>query len=187
MNAGEQSLALVIADRPRVERAIAALARRAVAELGTEIEIVGIRRRGVPLAHFLAAGIASIVGRAPRIHELGLRRYDDELRLLFHEPELERELDPGAVDGRVVLLVDDVCLSGRTLLAAVQHIAHAGARAVRVAVLCLRDTTEVPIAPDFSVFRLDVGPGVAIEARVPPYEDELAVVLRELSTRGGES
>lgn len=168
---------LVIAHRADIQHAVAELAHRVVAELGADLEIVGIRRRGVPLAHFVAAGLAGAAGKAPRVHEIGLSRYRDDYSVAHAQPKLAQALDKKVVRGRTVLLVDDLCISGRTLLAAVTHLLDMGAERVRAAVLCSRGQLEVPARPDFCAYRLEVGAGTIVDVRVPPFEDELEIAL----------
>jgi pyrimidine operon attenuation protein/uracil phosphoribosyltransferase len=168
---------LVLAHRAEMQRAVAAIAHRVAAELGTDLEIVGIRRRGVPLAHFIAAGLAGVAGKAPRVHEIGLRRYTDDFKLASAEPKLTHPVDPALVRDRLVLVVDDLCLGGRTLLAASSHLLEAGAARVSAAVLVCTGHTEVPVRPDFHAFRLEVGDGAIVEARVPPFDEELELAV----------
>jgi pyrimidine operon attenuation protein/uracil phosphoribosyltransferase len=168
---------LLIANRPDVQRAVVDLAHRVVAELGTDLEIVGIRRRGVPLAHFIAAGLAGAAGKAPRVHELGLSRWRDDFTLASREPKLSHEVDAKAVRGRNVLVVDDLHLSGRTLLAAAAHLLAQGAASVSAAVLVRSGHAEAPVEPKFCAYRLEVGDATLVEVRVPPFEEELEIAL----------
>lgn len=142
------------------------------------LTLVGIRRRGVPLARALHARIEDLGGAGVEIGELELKRYSDDLEVLHHQPHLEEPDRTIPIEGRRVLLVDDVLYTGRTLARAVQHVATAGARDVRCAVLCIRSGAELPIRADFVGFRFDVGAGGIVEVLTPPYEDELGVVLR---------
>lgn len=145
-------------------------------ELGREVALVGIRRRGVPLAEALADRLEERLGAAPPVGELTLKRYADDLSVLHDEPRLEEEeplpFDPA---GRTLLVVDDVLYSGRTLLRATTHLVSAGAERVVAAVVCARGPNEVPLTAAFVGFRLDVGEANVVEVHVPPYEEDLAV------------
>lgn len=76
------------------------------------------------------------------------------------------------------MLVDDVLYTGRTLLSAATRLLEAGAGQIRAAVLCSRDRNDVPVSADPVGMQLDVGPSFLIEVQVPPYEEDLAVVIR---------
>lgn len=170
-----------------VERSLDALARRLAAELGRDLVLVGVRRRGVPLARALSQRLATPRRAAPRVQEIGLQRYDDELGVLHEEPALAPDTKPLQVKGASVVLVDDVLYSGRTLLRAVSHLLEHGAARVHSAVLCVRGGQTVPVRADFAGLHLDVGTSGVIEVRTPPYEPELAVVLRRRPEPGRES
>lgn len=146
--------------------------------------LVGIRRRGVPLAERLSRALAERTGRPVEVGELALKRYADDLTVLHETPRLEASLDL-EVDGRTVLAVDDVLYSGRTLFRAVQLLVEEGASRVHTAVLCSRGGNEVPVHADVTGRRLDVGERNVIEVHAPPYEERLGVVLRHREDVGG--
>lgn len=167
---------LLVADRVRVEAVLDRMAAGIQGELGQEMALVGIRRRGAPLAGALADRLEERVGAASPVGELTLKRYADDLSVLHDEPRLEEEeplpFDPA---GRTLLVVDDVLYSGRTLLRATTHLVSAGAGRVVAAVVCSRGRNEVPLTAAFVGFRLDVGEANVVEVHVPPYEEDLAV------------
>lgn len=142
------------------------------------LTLVGIRRRGVPLAKGLHERISNLGGRGVEFAEIELKRYSDDLEILHQQPHLKEPDRTIPIEDRRVLLVDDVLYTGRTLTRAVQYAASAGAKDVRCAVLCLRRGAELPIRADFIGFRFDVGAGGIVEVMTPPYEDDLGVVLR---------
>lgn len=164
-----------VADADRVRRLLDGMARRVAARTGDRLELVGVRRRGVPLSERLAARLEER-GVDAGLQEVVLKRYADDLTLLHEQPELKEDPDL-EVEGRDVLVVDDVLYTGRTLFLAAQIASAAGARRVRAAVLCTRGGNEVPVDAAFAALRLDVGPANVVEVHVPPYEDELGVEL----------
>ena len=171
-----------VADGARVEATIDALARRLHADNDQEVALVGIRRRGVPLANMLAENLRRF-GRHPALGEIQLSRYADDLRLLHEQPRSGTvDLPFDLAQGNIVL-VDDVLYTGRTLFRAVDLLIEAGARNVACAVLCARGPTEVPVQVAHIGLRFDVGPEQIIEVRIPPYETDLEVVLRYRPTR----
>lgn len=159
-----------LAGPERVESVLDRMARQIAALDEDDQKILGVRRRGVPLAEHLAQRL----GHDGSVQELALKRYADDLTLLHNRPTLEEnpELD---VDGRSVLIVDDVLYTGRTLFRAVQIVTAEGAERVRAAVLCSRGPNEVPVAVDFTGLRLDVAEEHIVEVHAPPYEEKLGV------------
>lgn len=148
-----------------------------------ELVVVGIRRRGLPLARRLASRMEAGGTAIVAVQELGLKRYSDELEVLHEQPELTEPEEALKLEGRRVLLVDDVLYTGRTFARALDYVIDAGAREVRCAVLCVRRGNELPIQPDVVGFQCDVGADGIVEVRVPPYEDRLAI---DLTTKDDE-
>lgn len=111
--------------------------------------LLGIPTRGVPLAHRLAARIAA-VERAVPVGALDVTMYRDDLRLRPVRPLEPTDIPTGGVDDRLVVLVDDVLYSGRTIRAALDALGDLGRpRAVLLAVLVDRGHRELPIRADF--------------------------------------
>lgn len=110
--------------------------------------VLGIPTRGVPLAHRLARTMSEVEGFPVPVGELDVTMYRDDLR---RQPtrSVGRTVLPGSVDGAVVVLVDDVLFSGRTVVAALDALKDIGRpRAVRLAVLIDRGHRQVPIRAD---------------------------------------
>ncbi len=154
------------------------MAGRLAAELGAELHLVGIRRRGAPLARMLYDTLTARSGPTVSLGELTLKRYDDELGVLHEDPALEADGAQLPVAGKPVVLVDDVLYSGRTLLRATQCVMDQGARSVYCAVLCARNSQEVPIRVDFVGLQLDVGSRGIVDVEMPPYEASPGIILR---------
>ena len=168
----------LVADRLRVDATLDAMAARLHARLGSAVALVGIRRRGVPLAEELGRRLARVSGSSPEFGEIELSRYADDLSLL-HDRPLAGQVDlPRGIENGTVVLVDDVLYTGRTLIRSIEVLLGHGARRVAIAVLCSRGSTEVPIEAEFVGMRFDLGDRDLIEVHIPPYEPELRVVLR---------
>jgi pyrimidine operon attenuation protein/uracil phosphoribosyltransferase len=112
--------------------------------------LLGVPTRGVPLARRLAARIAAFEGINVPLGVLDVTLYRDDLRLRGVRPIGPTELPPSGVDGRRVILVDDVLFSGRTVRAALDALSDLGRpRVVQLAVLVDRGHRELPIRADY--------------------------------------
>ena len=114
-----------------------------------DLVLLGIPTRGVPLAERIGAKIAAVEGAEVPIGSLDVTMYRDDLRLKPARTLLHTEI-PADIDGRTVVLVDDVLFSGRTIRAALDALTEIGRpAAVRLAVLVDRGHRELPIRADF--------------------------------------
>nr|WP_300145321.1 bifunctional pyr operon transcriptional regulator/uracil phosphoribosyltransferase PyrR [Propionicimonas sp.] len=140
----------VVIDEPELARSLTRIAHEILeANRGSDdLVLLGIPTRGVFLARRLAALISDIEGRPVRLGELDITMYRDDLR---NNPTRNpaRTSIPGRIDDAVVVLVDDVLFSGRTVGAAIDALRDLGRpRAVRLAVLVDRGHRELPVAAD---------------------------------------
>jgi pyrimidine operon attenuation protein/uracil phosphoribosyltransferase len=111
--------------------------------------LLGIPSRGVPLAHRLAAAISAVEGTDVPVGQLDITLHRDDLRRNPVRAAGRTEIPDEGIDDRVVVLVDDVLYSGRTIRAALDALAELGRpRAVRLAVLVDRGHRELPIRAD---------------------------------------
>ncbi len=114
-----------------------------------EVVLLGIPKRGVPLARRIARRMGEVEGREIRSGALDVTMYRDDLRLKPARA-LEHTETPDDVDDKIVVLVDDVLMSGRTIRAALDALGDLGRpRAVQLAVLIDRGHRELPIRADF--------------------------------------
>jgi pyrimidine operon attenuation protein / uracil phosphoribosyltransferase len=117
---------------------------------GVDTVLLGIPTRGVPLARRLAVRMRDVEGAEVPAGSLDPTMYRDDLRLRGVRPLEVTDLPDGGIDGRVVVLVDDVLYSGRTVRAALDALAEFGRpRAVQLAVLVDRGHRELPIRADY--------------------------------------
>jgi pyrimidine operon attenuation protein/uracil phosphoribosyltransferase len=141
-----------ILDADGLRRALTRIAHEIVERNGgtDDLVLIGIRSRGVPLARRLAALIETHEGAAVPVGSLDITYYRDDLTKLAHAPIVKRsDLEP-EVSGRIVVLVDDVLYTGRTVRAGLDALTdHGRPRAVRLAVVIDRGHRELPIRPDF--------------------------------------
>lgn len=111
--------------------------------------LVGIRKRGYPLAVRLAAEIEKIDGTAPPVGALDISFYRDDIGMRPTSEVLQTEF-PTGIEGKTVVLVDDVLYTGRTVRAAIDALVDFGRpRTVQLAVLVDRGHRELPIRADF--------------------------------------
>jgi len=114
-----------------------------------ELVLMGIPTRGTILAARLAAHIGTIVGEPIPVGSLDVTLYRDDLATGGHRTPAPTSVPEGGIDGRVLVLVDDVLFSGRTVRAALDAVTALGRpRAVRLAVLVDRGHRELPIRAD---------------------------------------
>lgn len=114
------------------------------------VSLVGIRRRGVPLAQRVAANIALIEGAAPPTGVLDIGLYRDDREQRPFSAVDATSLNPAFINGRVVVLVDDVLFTGRTVRAAMDAVSDFGRpQAIQLAVLIDRGHRELPIRADY--------------------------------------
>ncbi|MEO6511758.1 MAG: bifunctional pyr operon transcriptional regulator/uracil phosphoribosyltransferase PyrR [Nocardioides sp.] len=115
-----------------------------------DLVLLGIPSRGVPLAERIAERMASVEGVQVPVGSLDVTMYRDDLRLKPARTLMPTEIPPGGIDGKIVVLVDDVLYSGRTIRAALDAITELGRpKGVQLAVLVDRGHRELPIRADF--------------------------------------
>jgi pyrimidine operon attenuation protein/uracil phosphoribosyltransferase len=119
-------------------------------QAGTEgLLLIGIQRRGVPLARRIADAIAENEGIELQVGALDITFYRDDLSLIAQQPIVKGTELPVGIDGRTVVLVDDVLYTGRTIRAAMDALVDFGRpKAIRLAVLVDRGHRELPIRAD---------------------------------------
>lgn len=115
----------------------------------SDLVLLGLQTRGVPLARRIAERITAVEGVAVAVGELDVTMYRDDLRSQPTRPTHRTEIPAGGIDGKIVVLVDDVLFSGRTIRAALDALTDLGRpSAVRLAVLVDRGHRELPIRAD---------------------------------------
>ena len=141
--------------------------------------LVGICRRGVPLAQQLAQNIALIEGAHVPVGELDVTNYRDDLPQTT--PPTEPPL-PFSITGRDVVLVDDVLYTGRTVRAAIEALMSMGRPAsVQLAVLVDRGHRELPIRGDYIGKNIPTSRSERVRVNMPPFENVTSVDLLDTS------
>lgn len=175
----------LLMDERAVERALARMAREIVERNeGTQgLSLLGIHRRGIQLAERIAAEIERAEGERPPVGSLDITLYRDDLMAIGPRPVVgETRLPPGGIDGRVVVIVDDVAYTGRTARAALDELADFGRPArIWLCVLVDRGGRELPIQADIAGRVLQTRADQRVEVLVPELDGRLGV---ELMTAG---
>lgn len=164
-----------ILDEPGIARTLTRIAHEIIERNKgvDDLVLIGIRRRGVPIAVRLAKRIESIEGRPVPVGFLDITLYRDDLTKLDYHPVLYKTQVDFPVTDRVVVLVDDVLYTGRTTRAAMDAIMDLGRpRVIQMAVLVDRGHRELPIRADY------VGKNVPTSTR-----EIVSVQIREIDGR----
>ncbi|MGH2500035.1 MAG: bifunctional pyr operon transcriptional regulator/uracil phosphoribosyltransferase PyrR [Candidatus Limnocylindria bacterium] len=142
------------------------------------LAIVGIRTRGVPLAARLRDAIRANEGREVPLGSLDITLYRDDLTRIGYAPRVQPTDLGFSVDGRVVVLVDDVLYTGRTVRAAMDALVDYGRpRAIRLAVLIDRGHRELPLRADFVGKNVPTAPGDDVRVRLSETDGRDGVEL----------
>src|ERR1051325_2421321 len=116
----------------------------------SDLLLVGIRRRGVPLAERLADSIKQLEGQRPPTGQLDITLYRDDLSTIGPRPVVNKTDIPADITDSTIVLVDDVLYTGRTVRAALDELVDFGRpRRVELAVLIDRGHRELPIHADY--------------------------------------
>lgn len=168
----------LLMDEADVRRALMRIAHEIIEKnKGVDnICLVGIKRRGVPLAEQISANIAKIENTHLSCAELDIHCYRDDISadtLAFEKPVL-----PFDITDKTVILVDDVLYTGRTVRAAIEAIFSMGRpRAIQLAILVDRGHRELPIRADFVGKNIPSSHSERIYVKMPPLDDTTCVEL----------
>ena len=176
---GDFAVKAIVMEPDEVRRAVTRISHEIVERnRGTDdLVIVGIRTRGAPLAERIASAIASFEGVDLPSGALDVTLYRDDVALRSPR-SLESTTVPADVDGRVVVLVDDVLYTGRTIRAAFDAVLDLGRpRAIRLAVLVDRGHREFPIRADHVGKNLPTSADEVVKVHVKEIDGEDAVLI----------
>jgi pyrimidine operon attenuation protein / uracil phosphoribosyltransferase len=173
-----------IMDEARINRALARLASEIVEENHglTDLVLVGIRRRGVPLANRIADKIEDLEGNRPPVGILDITLYRDDLSTVGAKPIVSGTELPGDVEGRCIVLIDDVLYTGRTVRAALDQLIDFGRpRRVQLAVLIDRgnEHRELPIQADYIGKLVPTKKSEIIKVMLNDFDEDEGVVIVE--------
>jgi len=143
----------------------------------SELVLVGLQTRGVHMAKRLADNIERIEGFRPVVGTLDPRLWRDDPKVASGQPLLPSDI-PNGVDGKPVVIVDDVIYTGRTIRAAMEALLDFGrASRIQLAILVDRGHRELPIRPDFIGKNIPTARGERVQVRITEIDGDDAVVL----------
>ncbi len=175
-----------ILDAKEIDRALSRMAHEIV-EVNKGIEnlaLVGIRTGGVPLAMRLAKKIGAIEGKAPDVGILDITLYRDDWSRLSLHPIIRKTEIPFSIDDKVIVLVDDVIYTGRTIRAALDALMDYGRPGrIELAVLVDRGRRELPIQPDFAGIFIKTAPNEHVNVYLQEVAGRDEVLLEESAGR----
>ena len=167
-------------DEMQVRRTITRMAHEIIERNGgvEDVVLVGVRRRGEPVARMLAEAIARVEGTELPVGAVDITFYRDDLTHVSRDPKLNRTEIPFDVSGKTLVLADDVLYTGRTARAAMDAIMDVGrAKRIQLAVLIDRGHRELPSRADFVGKNLPTSHSVFVRVNVPGFDSELSVWL----------
>ena len=149
-----------------------------------DVVLLGVPTRGVPLAQRLAERLAQVEGRPAPAGSLDVTMYRDDLRLRPARALGHTDVPASGIDGKVVVLVDDVLYSGRTVRAALDALSDLGRpRTVQLAVLVDRGHRELPIRADYVGKNLPTSQREVVQVQLTETDGQDAVVLGQAAAR----
>src|SRR5262249_47744254 len=140
---------------------------------GRQIVLVGIHRRGVPMAQRMALAIASRTQKEPPIGVLDINLYRDDLTRVAFQPVVRRTDVPPDIDDKDVILIDDVLYTGRTIRAALDAMCDFGRmRSIQLAVMVDRGHRELPIEANYIGKKITTKDSEVVEVKLKEIDGE---------------
>jgi pyrimidine operon attenuation protein/uracil phosphoribosyltransferase len=174
------SVVLSAADVGRITDRMAHQIIETIAKTGFDAVLLGIPTRGVPLAQRLAARVEVFASVTLPVGSLDITLYRDDLRMRGVRPLGETAEPEGGIDGRTVILVDDVLFSGRSCRAALDALTELGRpRVVQLAALVDRGHRELPIRADYVGKNLPSSPTQTVRVLMTEIDGSDAVLLED--------
>jgi pyrimidine operon attenuation protein/uracil phosphoribosyltransferase len=151
-----------------------------------DLALVGIQRRGVPLAQRIAAAIAENESTPIPVGALDITFYRDDLSLIAQQPVVKGTAIPFDLNGATVVLVDDVLYTGRTIRAAMDALVDFGRpQAIRLAVLVDRGHRELPIRADHVGKNVPTSREEVVKVQLEEIDGEDGVVIERATDPAG--
>jgi pyrimidine operon attenuation protein/uracil phosphoribosyltransferase len=167
-------------DEAQMNRSMARIAHEIIEhnEDLTQVCLLGIRRRGIPLARILQENIQKFADVKVPLGTIDISLYRDDLSELGEEARTGECMIPVNLKQYHVILVDDVLYTGRTARAAIEAVfAHGRARSIQLAILIDRGHRELPIRPDYVGKNIPTSRSEMVMVKVPEYDGACGVDL----------
>jgi pyrimidine operon attenuation protein / uracil phosphoribosyltransferase len=177
---GDPTVARPVLDETDLTRALIRISHEIIERNHgvADLVVLGIPTRGVALGHRIAGHMSSIEGREVPIGALDTTMYRDDLRLHGVRALELTQIPADGIDGKTIVLVDDVLFSGRTIRAALDALSDIGRpRAVQLAVLIDRGHRELPIRADYVGKNLPTSLTETVHVQLAEYDGKDAVLL----------
>ena len=168
-----------LTDASAFERTLRRLAHQILENNAPEnLILAGILRRGVPLAERLADMMEEFAGIRPRVETLDITLYRDDLHEFSAQPRVRPAHFSCPVEGKTVILVDDVIYTGRTARAAMEAVIRMGRPArIRLAVMVDRGHRELPINPEYVGKNVPTARDEQVNVLTPQYDGAWGILL----------
>lgn len=170
----------ILMDEAAINRALTRIAHEIIeANKGAkDLVLIGIETRGVPLAKVLSDKIRMIENSLVPVERINITFYRDDLEKKFDQPFTEAHAITSNINGKGVILVDDVIFTGRTVRAAMDALMDIGRPSfIKLATLIDRGHRELPIRPDFVGKNIPTSKKEIVQVRLSEVDDENVVRL----------
>jgi len=145
-----------------------------------DLAIIGIKRRGDLLAKRIVQRIKELEGKEVPIGALDITLYRDDLQLVAEAPIIEGTEIPFDVTNKIIILVDDVLYTGRTIRAAIEEILDFGRpKMIQLAVLIDRGHRELPIQADYVGKKITTAPNEIVDVHIKELDDKDLVFIHK--------
>jgi pyrimidine operon attenuation protein/uracil phosphoribosyltransferase len=170
----------VLMDDTAVQRALTRIAHEIVEKNKglTDLALIGIQRRGVPMAMRIAKILSQIEGDIPEVGILDITFYRDDLSKLSAHPVVNGTDIPFNVNDKTIILIDDVLFTGRTVRAAIEAVFDMGRpAAIQLAIMVDRGHRQLPFRPDFVGKNVPTSNSESIHVELLEFDGQDRVVL----------
>lgn len=173
----------ILFDSSAIERMLARIAHEIIEknENLDKVALVGVLRRGVPLAERIAENIERFEGVKLPVGKLDITLYRDDLSELSDMPKIKGSEIDFDINGKIIIIVDDVIFTGRTVRAAIDALFDIG-RPKRIQLVSLIDRghRELPIKPDYVGKNIPTSLSEKIALKIPPFDSEMSMEISPL-------
>ncbi|MBM7869350.1 pyrimidine operon attenuation protein/uracil phosphoribosyltransferase [Clostridium pascui] len=177
------NLKAVILDDKAMKRALARVAHEIIEKnKGVEdIVLIGVKRRGVPLAQKIAKNIEEFEGVKVPVGSVDITLYRDDLSTLNEDPNINNDKIEVEIKDKKVIIVDDVIYTGRTVRASIDAVLHNGRpNMIQLAVMVDRGHRELPIRPDYVGKNIPTSHEEIVSVAVSEIDGEDSVKIYEV-------